>query len=149
MTKHIGKLREFKIVLLIIMVLSALAFPHFVGASKDAIAAKIVCDFNMISKAAMTAYSVNDEFPASGEWGQLPEEFTSYLPHDFKFCYKNVTYRWRCWSLPSGLPKDPSQKVLLGLQVRTEDAQLLNSIVTVYQGRITQLKEDQVTLVIL
>ncbi len=133
----------------IIVILILMAAPHYVAARKSAHAARIVCDFNMISTATMAAYSEIGELPPNDRWGHVPSELIPYLSAGFKFKHKGVTYRWRRWCLPSGLPERPEQRILLGVQVRTEDARMLNEIIIVYQGRIAQLKEKQITLVIL
>lgn len=149
MIRASNRLREWKIVLLILAVLLIVFAPHLFGATKNALAARIVCDFNTIIKASMSAYAENDEFPATCEWGELPEDLAYHLPRNFTFAFEGVEYRWRNWDVPSGLPSDASKKVLVGLQVRTNDADLIARIVDLYRGRLTQLKENQVTLVIL
>jgi hypothetical protein len=149
MIRFDSRLREWKLVILVIAVLSLMVAPHLVGATKKTRAARVVCDFNLIIKASMSAMAETGDFPASGEWGEIPEELAYYLPSTFEFQFGTVTYRWRHWNLPSGLPKDPQQKVLVGLQVRSGDLLLIAAIVELYQGRIAQLQENQVTLVIL
>lgn len=140
---------ELAIVLLVIGTLAAVATPHYMRARRGAVAARIVCDFNTIATAAMAAYSENQVFPVSAEWGQVPAEFAPHFPRSFKFRYRGVIYRWRCWSLPSGLPERPDQDILLGVQVQTKDPRLVQSVVGVYQGRVARLTGTQITLVIL
>jgi hypothetical protein len=135
--------------LLIVVILLVVATPHYVAARKSAMAARIICDFNMISAAAMAAYSEIGELPPNGGWGNVPGELVPYLPARFEFKHNNVSYRWRRWCLPTGLPERPEQKVLLGVQVRTQDARLLDAVLALYRGRISQLRERQITLVIL
>ena len=141
--------RDLLLGLLIIVIITLLAIPHYVSARDSAQAARVVCDFNMISAASIAAYSEIGELPPNDGWGHVPGELVPYLPAGFDFQYKGVSYRWRRWCLPSGLPERPDQKVLLGVQVRTDDERVLNRIVSVYRGRIAQLKEKQITLVIL
>jgi hypothetical protein len=145
----LSKISEMRLVICSFGIVALMSIPHFVGASKNRDAAQIVNDFNTVLKAAMTSFTVTDEFPASADWGKLPPELVPFLPSDFTFQQHGVAYRWRRWSLPSGLPNKPSQHTLVGLQVRTDDPQLLGSLICVYQGRLTQLKKDQVTFVIL
>jgi hypothetical protein len=141
--------REMVFVMSIIVIIILLATPHFVTARKCAMAARIVCDFNAIATATMAVYSENGELPPNDSWGKVPDGLVPYLPAGFEFQHNGVSYRWRRWCLPSGLPERPEQRTLLGVQVRTEDERMLNEVVNVYRGRISQLKENQITLVIL
>ena len=140
---------EFRLVLLIILVLAFVLVPHVMEACKMAVAAQVVGDFNAVIGAATICYIDKEEYPPSGDWGVIPEDLSLGLPRAFSFNRKGVTYRWRRWCLPSGLPKKPDQTVLVGLQVRTKDPKLLGTIMNVYQGRVVQLTDNQVTFVIL
>ena len=141
--------RQLTVVIFIIGTIAAIAAPHFFQASRMAIAARVVSDFNTIHTATVVAYAETGSFPASSDWGQMPPGLVSSLSPGFKFVHGSVSYRWRRWCLPAGMPTRPTQKILLGLQVRTKDRRLLNSIVDVYQGRVNQMKKTQVTLVML
>ncbi len=149
MMRFSSRLGEWRIILILLAVIMIIAAPHLFGASKNALAARIVFDFNAVIKASMSSYAEVDRFPPTGEWGQMPEEIGYYLPRNFEFSFDGVEYRWRNWNVPSGLPKSASKKVLVGLQVRLDDADLITRIVGLYRGRLTQIKENQVTLVIL
>jgi prepilin-type N-terminal cleavage/methylation domain-containing protein len=141
-------LLELVVVLSVIGILAAVATPHYMRARRMAVAARIVCDFNTIVKVSMASYAEHEEFPPSANWGEIPTRFASLLPRNFAFRYRGVTYRWRRWSLPSGLPERPDQDVLVGLEVQTKDPRLLASVVGVYQGRVAQVTEKQITMVI-
>jgi hypothetical protein len=140
---------EIAIVILIIGILGFIALPHFARAKKDATAALIVGDFTRVAESAMMAYAESEVFPPTDKWGRVPPKLRRYLPPGFSFRHGNVEYRWRRWSLPSGLPTRPQQKVLLGLEVRTKDERLLVSLMGVYQGRVAHVTPTQITMIIL
>mgnify|MGYP001081748553 CR=1 FL=1 len=140
---------EFAIVLLIAGMLCAMAVPHFTRVKKGVTAAVIVGDFNVVAESAMMAYAVSQSLPPTDRWGRVPPTLRRYLPNGFSFKHAGVEYRWRRWGLPSGLPTRPDQKELLGLEVRTKDAQLLLAVMGVYQGRVAHVTATQITMVIL
>jgi hypothetical protein len=140
---------ELGIVLLIAGILGTIALPHVVRAKKAATAALVVGDFNTIVETATMAYAESQSFPPSDKWGRVPPRFRGYLPRGFSFRHGGVEYRWRRWSLPSGLPARPQQKILVGVEVRTKDPHLLEAVMDVYQGRVTHVTATQLTLVIL
>ncbi len=149
MTRIASRVREWKIAMLVVGILAGIAIPHIFAAGRNDIASQVVCDFNMIIRASMAVYAETEDYPPTSAWGEVPDELMPYLPYNFDFHRRGATYRWRRWCLPAGLPRHPSQRILLGLQVRTDDPVLLNAIVEVYQGRISGLKKNQVTFVIL
>ncbi len=134
--------------LTIVGILANLALPAFATMKRRADAAHVIGDFQAIRVAAFDGYAATGAFPPSHGWGQVPPGLAPSLPSGFNFSYKNVTYRWRRWSLPNGMPRNPSQTVLLGFEVRTRDRKLLTAITSAYRGPLAFGGSTRVTLVI-
>jgi hypothetical protein len=98
--------------------------------------------------AAFNRFADAGTFPQSAGWGSVPAELAPSLPGSFTFDRNNATYRWRRWSLPNGMPRQPNQKVLLALQVRTTDRRLMQSIKGLYSGPMAFGSATRVTFVI-
>ncbi len=139
---------ELLIVLAIIGILAGIAIPMFQNAVTRADAAKVISDFEAIRFAAYDQYAESGTFPRSSGWTRVPPAFVSSLPDGFTFRYKDVRYRWRRWSLPNGMPRRPSQTLLLGVQVTTTSRDLMRMIKNTYRGEQAQGNNTRVTLVI-
>lgn len=126
---------ELLITLVIVGILANLALPAFAHMRRRADATHVIGDFAAIRVAAFDSYAATGRFPPSGAAGRVPAALVSALPAGFSFRYKSVTYRWRRWSLPNGMPRRRrSQTALLGLEVETRDRALLKAITSAYRG---------------
>lgn len=139
---------ELMIVIVIVGVLANIAIPKVSDMRRRAEAARVVGDFNTVRAAAFNQFADAGTFPRSAGWGRVPSEFAPSLPGGFTFDRDNITYRWRRWSLPNGMPHQPDQTVLLGFQVRTTDQRLMQSIKGLYSGPVAFGSATAVTLVI-
>ncbi len=139
---------ELLMTLTIVGILANLALPAFAQLKRRADATHVIADFHAIRLAAFDSYAATGAFPPSGTWGRTPRGLAPALPNGFTFRYKNVTYRWQRWSLPNGMPRNRSQQVLVGLDVRTPDRALLSAITTAYRGPLAFGSSTRVTLVI-
>ena len=148
MTQRGMTLIEMMFVLVVAGILANVALPAYQEMRRRADAAHVVGDFNAIRIAAFDYYAANSTFPGDGGWGQVPRPLARSLPGGFSFRYKNVSYRWRRWSLPNGMPRNRNQLVLLGLDVRTTDRALMRAIKSSYRGGVAFGTPTQVTLVI-
>lgn len=139
---------ELMIVVTILGILANVAIPKVQDVRRRAEAASVIADFHAVRAAAFDRFAEAETFPSSKGWGQVPAELVASLPQGFTFQLPNVTYRWRRWSLPNGLPRRQRQSLLLGLQVRTDDPRLMESIKGLYGGPLAFGSATQVTLVI-
>jgi len=139
---------ELLLAMTIMGILTAIAVPNYQYAKLRADAAKVISDFEVIRVAAYDNYAATGLFPKKRGWGAVPPEFVGSLPEGFEFEYKNVRYRWRRWALPNGMPRNRRQEVLLGVQIRTNDADLLRIIKNTYRGAQAQGNNRRVTFVI-
>ena len=139
---------ELLITLLIIGILANLAYPALNHMRRRAQAAHMVGDFGVVRIAALDHYAASGNYPATSGWGQIPPELATSLPSGFSFTYGDATYRWHRWSLPDGSPADPSQTVLLGLDVHSEDVDLMAALASEFRGGTAFGTPTEITLVV-
>ena len=139
---------ELLVVLLIVGVLANIALPAMTIMVRKADATHVIGDFKAVRVAVFDYYAATSTYPASTNWGEVPAALRGELPQGFAFAYKGVQYRWQRFTLPDGLPSDPSQTVLLGLDVSSSDTRLLQTIKNLYKGPLAFGTATSVTLVI-
>ena len=139
---------ELMIVIAILGILANIAIPKVMEVRRRAQAASVIADYNAVRVAAYDGFAKTGTYPRSSRWGRVPPELVGSLPERFSFRRGDLTYRWRRWSLPNGLPRNPRQTVLLGFQVRTRDRELMKSIKGLYNGPLAYGSSIQVTFVI-
>lgn len=139
---------EILVTLAIVSVLASLAIPSIGGAKRRAHAARVIGDFNAIRVATMDHYAANSTYPATAGVGTVPPALVRSLPGRFSFRYGAVTYRYRRWALANGLPTNPRQAVLVGVEVTTTDRKLMTSIKGIYRGSLAFGTATAVTFVI-
>jgi prepilin-type N-terminal cleavage/methylation domain-containing protein len=140
---------ELLVVVLIVGILANIALPMYRGIRVRADAAHIIADYSTVRTAALSRFVDAGTYPANAGWGVVPRQLQSQLPGGFDFAYGTAaTYRWRRWALATGLPANPRQQVLLGLDVRTDDPTLLLAIRRQFGGETANLARNRVTLVI-
>ncbi len=139
---------ELLVVLVIMGILANIMVPSYGTIKRRAEAAHILGDMSVIRIAALSAYAATGQFPPTAAWGEVPTQFAETLPNGFDFQYKTAAYRWRRWSLPNGLPADPAQTVLLGLEVQTTDEGLIASVKGLYHGAVAFGTSTQITFVL-
>jgi len=139
---------ELMIVVVILAILANLAVPALNVLRVRADAAHIVGDFEAVRVAAFDRFAAAGSYPATGAWGQIPPELVGSLPSNFQFTYKDATYRWHSWLLPSGLPSNPTQSVLLGLDVQSADPDLMAALAGAFRSGVAFGTPTEITLVI-
>ena len=148
MKRHGFTLVELMVAMLITGILASLAIPSIGAMVRRADAARVVADMSAIRVAALDYYAANGSYPASGSAGTVPATLAPSLPRGFSFRYKTVTYRWRRFGLPSGLPSSPGQTVLEGVEVATTDRKLMAAITSALRGRFAFGGPTRITFVI-
>jgi prepilin-type N-terminal cleavage/methylation domain-containing protein len=141
---------ELLAVLVVLGILANLALPMVQRARRKADAVAVLAAFHAVRVAAQDRYADTGTYPANAAWGRVPAALVPSLPAGFRFTNSNgaVEYRWRRWGLPNGLPANRRQTVLLGLDVRTSDRALLQTIRGLYRGPIANVTAQKITLVI-
>lgn len=125
---------ELLVVVILIGILANIALPRYHDMRRRADAAHVIGDFNVIRLAVFDYYATHNRFPISGVWSQPPPALAPHLPGGMNFTYANVRYRYRLWSFPGGMPGNPSQTSLAGVQILATDAKTIQSIRGVYRG---------------
>lgn len=138
---------ELLVVITILGILSSIAIPTVHDAKLKADAVHVIADFSAIRVAAHDNFADEGVYPRNGRWGQVPATFVGSLPRGFAFSYKSAMYRWRRWSLPNGLPRCRSARALLGLEIRSNDRDLIKAIKNGYRGEMWG-NNRRITLVI-
>lgn len=139
---------ELMIVITILGIVANIAIPKVQDARRRATAANVIGDFVVVRAAAFDRYAAVGSYPSSSNWGEVPPEFVTSLPVGFTFDQADVSYRWRRWSTGKGGPSGSGQSVLLGLQIKSQDRKLMESIKGLYGGPLAFGGATQVTLVI-
>jgi len=139
---------ELLVVMLIVGILVNLAIPMYHGMRVRADAAHILGDYHAVRTAAQSRFVEAGTYPANAGWGVVPRDLRAHLPGGFDFAYSAASYRWRRWALPNGLPANPRQRVLLGLDVQTNDPTLLAAVRRQFGGETANVTRNRVTLVI-
>jgi prepilin-type N-terminal cleavage/methylation domain-containing protein len=139
---------ELLVTLTLVAILANLALPAFAGIRRRAEATRVIADAMAVRVAALDYYADRGRYPRTGQWGAAPGSMARSLPQGFEWKYRDVEYRWERWSLPNGLPTNPSQTVLLGLSVRTQDPALMLALRGLYKGEVAFGTANQITLVL-
>ena len=142
---------ELMTVIVLVGGLAAIALPHMATANRRAEAASIVHDFTTVRLAAALRFVETDTYPETAAAGVVPPELVTYLPDGFEFQSAGgaVLYRWRRWGLPIGRTQDESQTVLVGLEITTENEELMAAIQNAYSGSQAFGTQTKVVFIIL
>jgi prepilin-type N-terminal cleavage/methylation domain-containing protein len=139
---------ELLVTLTLVAILANFALPAFAGVRRRAEAARVIADVAAVRVAALDHYADRNAYPSTGQWGVAPPTLVNSLPRGFEWTYRNVQYRWERWSLPNGMPTNPSQTVLLGLSVRAPDPQFIAALRGLYKGEVSFGTSSEITFVI-
>jgi len=126
---------ELMVVVTLVAILVAIALPQLHEIKRRAIAADVIADFNAVRYAAHNSFAESGSYPATAGWGQVPPEMVSSLREGFSFSHGDTSYRWRRWSLPNGMPQNPSQTELLEFEVQSDDPKVITAILNAFAGR--------------
>jgi prepilin-type N-terminal cleavage/methylation domain-containing protein len=140
-------LAEMLTVFVIVGILANIAIPMYHRARLEADATRVIADFGAIRHAALHHISQAGSYPPSSGWRHVPPELVSVLPAGFAFSYQDVEYRWRRWSTGNGLPRRSHDPALVGIEIRSDNLELLADIRGRFGG-IAFGMGNRVTLVI-
>ena len=136
---------ELLIVMTVLGVLSAIAIPRLRGATVRAHAAHVIADFATVRMAGLQYFTeTSGSLPPTAPTAVVPPELEYLLPDDFEFSYKEITYRWRRWPVPS----PNGQTYTAGLELQSSNSDVLTEILQLYQGDFAFGNSNLVVLVI-
>lgn len=139
---------ELMVVAAIVGILAGLAIPNLRTMITRARAAEIAGDLEVVRVAALNYNGEHHSWPSEAPLGTVPPELVPYLPENFSFSGNGYTLDYEDWSLPSGLPGDPSTRRLIGVSVATDDAELGNALVELLGNAIVFSVGNTHTIVI-
>lgn len=115
-------------VMLILGIVTRIAIPQIQDVRVRAQAAQALGDFRVIEHAAQEYLADNNQPPPDAGTGIVPAGLESYL-EGFTFNKPAYQLDWENWVLPSGLPKHPETRVLLGVSISIDNPVLGEAIV--------------------
>ncbi len=115
-------------VMLILGIVTRIAIPQIQDVRVRAQAAQALGDFRVIEHAAQEYLVDNNRPPPDAGTGIVPTGLESYL-EGFTFNKPAYQLDWENWVLPSGLPKHPETRVLLGVSISIDNPVLGEAIV--------------------
>lgn len=140
--KRREKAAEMLIFVALAGILANLAIPVAKDMSLAGSATDVLEEVADIEELARAYESREGRYPAHGAWGAIPTE----LEHDGKrldFKNHDAELRWRNWGLMGGL-----EQPLRAIHVRSDHPELLQAVMSGYQGRVIMLRNDQLALVV-
>ena len=132
----------------IVGILAGLAIPNLRTMIYRARATEVAADMEVIRVATLNYSADALAWPSEAALGATPSELSGYLPDGFDFTGNGYTLDFENWSLPGGLPGDPSTTTLIGVSVAADDDQLGNAIAEFLGGAIVFSVSNTHTIVI-
>ena len=120
---------ELLVVAAIVGILAGLAIPNLRTVLLRARATELAGDMEVVRTAAMSYNGDHHTWPAESAAGAIPGGLDEYLPDNYSFQRNGYQLDFENWSLPGGLPGDPSTHTLIGVSVVVQDANLSNALV--------------------
>ena len=139
---------ELLVTLAVVGILAGLAIPNLRTAILRSRAAQVYGDTEVVKVAAVNYHADNNTWPAESPLGSVPSGLVPYLPDEFTFGRDGYQLDFENWTLPGGLPGDPSTRTLVGVSVNTDDEALGNAFVEFMGGRVVFSVGNSHTIVI-
>ncbi len=111
-------------VMLLVSILTRIAIPQVQGILTRARATEIRASFSLVQEAATRLSLDNHRWPADAAAGVVPPELRSELGAGYTFDRDGYQLDWENWTLPQGMPGDPTVRALIGISVTTPDRSL-------------------------
>jgi prepilin-type N-terminal cleavage/methylation domain-containing protein len=132
----------------IVGILAGLALPNLRTMIYRARATSMAGDMDVVRVATLSYNADNHSWPPETAEGEVPSELVPYLPENFSFDGDGYTLDFENWSLPGGLPGDPSTTTLIGVSVTTDDPALGNALIELLGSSIVFSVDNTHTIVI-
>ncbi len=139
---------ELLVVMAIIGILAGLAIPNLKNVIQRARAADVAGTMNVVKVAALNYNAHELSWPPETPAGEVPPGLVPYLPANFSFRRGDYTLDYENWTLPGGLPGDPTTHTLIGISVTTTDPALGEAIRELLDGAIVFSVGNTYTIVI-
>jgi prepilin-type N-terminal cleavage/methylation domain-containing protein len=120
---------EMLVTVSIVGILAGLAIPNVKDVLLRAQATKLAGDMEVVRVAAASYNAKYHTWPAETAAGKVPPELVPYLPENYSFLRDGYELDYENWSLPGGLPGDPSTHTLIGVSVVVTNPALGNALV--------------------
>lgn len=120
---------ELLVVAAIVGILAGLAIPNLRTVLLRARATELAGDMEVVRTAALSYNGDHHSWPAETGPGAIPSGLAEYLPDNYSFRRNGYQLDFENWSLPGGLPGDPSTHTLIGVSVVVEDPNLSGALV--------------------
>ena len=113
----------------IVGILAGLAIPNLRNMQFRARAVEVAGDLEVVRVATVSFNAEVHAWPADATLGTVPSELNGFLPDGFSFQGDRYELKFENYSLPTGLPFDPSTRQLIAVSVTADDDELSNAIV--------------------
>lgn len=120
---------ELLVVAAIVGILAGLAIPNLRTVLLRARATELAGDMEVVRTATLSYNGDFHTWPAEAAAGNIPTGLGPYLPDNYSFERNGYSLDYENWSLPGGLPGDPSTHTLIGVSVVVTDPNLGNALV--------------------
>jgi prepilin-type N-terminal cleavage/methylation domain-containing protein len=122
----------------IVGILAGLAIPNLRSMTFRARATEVAGDLEVVRVAALNYNGDEHRWPADAAQGVVPPEFVSgdHLPSGFVFQGNGFELKYENFSLPGGLPGDPTTTQLIAVSVTVETEELSNAVVELLGGSL-------------
>ena len=120
---------ELMVVAAIVGILAGLAIPNLRTILLRARATELAGDMEVVRTAALSFNGDHHTWPAETGAGAIPSGLEDYLPDNYSFQRNGYQMDFENWSLPGGLPGDPSTHTLIGVSVVVQDETLGNALI--------------------
>lgn len=139
---------ELLVVAAIVGILAGLAIPNLRTVLLRARATELAGDLEVVRTAVLNYMGNQHSWPSEAGSGQIPGGLEEYLPDNYSFTRNGYDLDFENWSLPGGLPGDPSTRTLIGVSVVVTDPQLGNALVELLGNAIVFSSGNTHTVVI-
>lgn len=139
---------ELLVAMAIVGILAGLAIPNVRTMILRARAAELQGDMEVVRVATMSYNAETLGWPPETSLGTVPPGLVEFLPEGFDFAGDGYTLDFENWSLPGGLPGDPTTHTLIGVSVTTDDPELGNALLELLGSAIVFSVDNTHTIVI-
>lgn len=127
---------ELLVTVSIVGILAGLAIPNLRNMQFRARAVQVAGDIEVVKVATVSFNGDMHAWPADATLGTVPPELTGFLPDGFSFQGDGYELKFENYSLPLGLPFDPSTRQLIAVSVTADDDELSNAIAELLGGTL-------------
>ena len=120
---------ELLVAVSIVGILAGLAIPNMKAVLLRARATQLAGDMEVVRVAAQSYQAEHHSWPGEEPAGTVPPGLVPYLPDNYSFDKDGYQLDYENWSLPGGLPGDPSTHTLIGVSVVVTDENLGNALI--------------------